>query len=114
MDDAETAAQTSPAVPQLMLSALRFRYYIERGYLQVGELDRRTYSKLMDRVRRRFAKLESTEEHRVKRGDVEVVALARQAVDQDRRVAILCEDRTLIAILREEMGDVEVLSYEDL
>lgn len=114
VDDALRAAEVSPAGPQLMQSALRFQYYIEHNDLQVRELDKRAYSKLIDRVRRRLAKLESTAEHRVKKGDVEVVALARQALDEERNIAILCEDRTLIRILREEMGDVEVLSHEDL
>ncbi len=114
VEDARQAAIDSPMRDYLVVSADRFEYYIDRGHLQVRVVDYRQYSELMDRVRKRLAKLEKTKEHQVKKGDVELVALIQELKDDGRRVRFLCEDNALIGIAMLETGDIENISYRNI
>ncbi len=114
VEDARQAAIDSPMRNHLMVSADRFEYYIERGHIQVHDINYRRYSKVMDRVRKRLSKLEKKEEHQIKKGDVELVAMIQELKDDGKTIEFLCEDVTLIEIVILETGDIEDLSYTDL
>ena len=98
----------------LEASASRFKELMERGQITVHKIDYIKYSGIIDETRRRLGKLDVKKEHRVKKGDCEIVALCQQFIDNGYDVTVLCEDRHLKeGVFPQLVPDVKVISFKE-
>lgn len=106
---------TSPFYVEVTASAHRFLHQIESGRIRVLDLQFHTYGRILDRARRRIAKLERTNEHETPKADAEIVASVAQLIDEKVEFQVLCDDRSLAnRVLRVLFRSVGVLTSADV
>lgn len=104
----------SPIYPEALASANRFRYSIGRGDIRILRIDDATHGKVLERARKRLARLESYREDRVPKADAEMAAGIAHLIDEGQNFEVLCEDRVLVNVLKEIFPHVSYLTSEDL
>ena len=114
VDKALAVRPDSPFYPDALASANRFRYFIERGDIQVLTIDHASHGGVLDRARRRLARLEDSREDRVPKADLEMAAGTAQLVEDGQDFEVLCEDRALVKVLKQIFPQVSYLTSEDL
>ncbi len=114
VDKALAVHPDSPAYPEALASANRFRYYLERGNIRTLDIDYSKHGKILDRTRRRLAKLEGSREDHVPKADAEMAAWIAQLLDEGQSFDVLCEDKTLVSVLRQIFPKVPFLTSENL
>ena len=114
VDKALAVRPDSPFYPDALASANRFRYFIERGDIQVLTIDYASHGGVLDRVRRRLARLDDSREDRVPKADTEMAAGMAQLVEDGQDFDVLCEDRALVKVLKQIFPQVSYRTSEDL
>ena len=114
MDKALAVRPDSPFYPDALASANRFRYFIERGDIQVLAIDYASHGVVLDRGRRRLARLDNSREDRVPKADIEMAAAVAQLVEDEQDFEVLCEDRALVKVLQQIFPHVSYLTSEGL
>ena len=114
VDKALAVRPDSPFDPDTLASANRFRYFIERGDIQVLTIDYASHGGVLDRVRRRLARLDDSREDRVPKADTEMAAGMAQLVEDGQDFDVLCEDRALVKVLKQIFPQVSYRTSEDL
>lgn len=104
----------SPIYPEALASANRFRYYIGRGDIRVLTIDYAKHGKVLDRARKRLARLENSGEDRVPKADAEMAAGIAHLIDEGQNFEVLCEDRVLVKVLKEIFPEVSYRTSESL
>ena len=120
VDDAFQAAERQKVKKNTYLyfrlreSALTFKRCIEQGSILLRGVNHRRYSRLIDQIRVRLSSLDVKPEHKVKKGDCEVIALAAEFLEEGIGVKVLIEDGNLRDIIHEKIPEAEVISFSDL
>lgn len=114
VDRALAVGPESPLYPEALASANRFRHYVERGDIRILRIDYARHGSVLDRARKRLARLEDSREDKVPKADAEMAAGMAQLVVEGRDFLVLCEDRTLVKVLKELFPEVPCLTSEGL
>ena len=114
VDNALAVRPDSPFYPEALASANRFRYFIERGDLRILTIDYASHGGILDRARKRLASLEDAREDKVPKADAEMAAGVAQLLGEGQDVEVLCEDGTLVKVLKQIFPQVSYLTSEDL
>lgn len=115
VDDALAVSPDSPAYAEVVASASRFRYRIDIGVIRILDIDFTRYGHVVDRARRRLAKLEGSREDEVPKADAEIAGAIAQLLGDRQTFDVLCDDKTLVeAVLRRMFPNVTILTSDEL
>ena len=106
---AEKIRETSPeSATKILDSVGRINTAIQQGLIQVETVNYRKYSKVMDNVRKHLSKVEGKQEHAIKKGDPELIALVIQRYDESKeKVFVATLDKGLLKALKLFSNEVE-------
>ncbi|MCL5984942.1 MAG: hypothetical protein M1371_00080 [Actinobacteria bacterium] len=96
----------------LLESSSRFKKAVE-VWIEIRPIDYIRYSEVMDKARTRLSKFDKKWEHSVKKGDVEIIALCAQLIDNSNEVIAILEDENLKRVLNETAGNVKTMSIKE-
>lgn len=99
---------SSESATKILDSVGRINIAIQQGLIQVEIVNYRKYSKVMDNVRKYLSKTEGKQEHAIKKGDPELIALVIQLYDEAKeKVFVATLDKGLLKALKPFSKEVE-------